>query len=93
MAPTADLKAPERPCKGCDAMIPAQARTPGRPRQFCSRSCRRAYFHRLEKEELEREQAAERAEQWERNTFKTDVWHHGTREAKRRAKLRARGES
>lgn len=93
MAPTTARKAPERPCKGCDATIPAQPRGPGRTREFCSRSCRRAYFHRQEKDELEWERQRGWAEEWERRTFETDVWYHGRREAKRRAKLRARGES
>ncbi len=93
MAPTTALKAPERPCRGCDATIPAQPRGPGRPREFCSRSCRRAYFHQQEKNELERERAAEYAAKWERETFERDVYNHGRREAKRRAKARARGES
>jgi len=93
MAATTALKAPQQPCKGCDTTIPAQPRGPGRPREFCSCSCRRAYFHRQEKAELERQRQRQWAEEWERRTFQMDQWHHGTREARRRAKLRARGES
>lgn len=43
--------------------------------------------------ELERKRQRQWAEDWERRTFETDVWYHGRRETKRRAKLRARGES
>jgi hypothetical protein len=87
---TTDTKAEERPCKNCKTTIPAQPRGPGRPRLFCSRSCRRTYFHQQEKDELEVERAAERAERLERQRFEADVWHRGTREAKKRARQRAK---
>jgi hypothetical protein len=70
-----DLKAPERPCKGCRATIPAQPRGPGRPREFHSRDCRRAHYHRLEKEEVERQQVEER----ERNRRKNEERFRGWR--------------
>jgi hypothetical protein len=87
---TTDLKAPERPCRNCKALIPAQPRGPGRPREFCSRSCRRDFYHRQERDELEAERAAERAERLERERFERDVWYHGKREAKKRARQRAK---
>ena len=79
------LKAPERPCKGCRATIPAQPRGPSRPQEFCSPSCRRAYFHSQEQAEAERE----RAEARERQRRAMDERFHGKRVAKRRAKERA----
>ena len=90
LGPVPAEKAPERPCKGCGATIPAQPASPGRPRQFCSRSCRRDYFHQREKDELERERAERGAQQWELERFRTDQWQHGTREAERRARQRAK---
>lgn len=86
MTTTAALKAEERPCKGCDATIPPQPRGPGRPREFCDRRCRRDFYHRQEKAELERE----RQEEWERRKQEHDIWWYGKREAKRLAKERAR---
>jgi hypothetical protein len=55
-----DVKAPERICRGCSAEIPPQPRGPGRPREFCSRACRRDYYHRQEQAEVERQRAEER---------------------------------
>jgi hypothetical protein len=83
------LKAAETLCKGCGTTIPAQESGPGRPRIFCTRLCRTEYYRQQERELLERELAEER----ERQAFERDVWYHGKREAKRRAKLRAGGES
>lgn len=79
------LKASERACKGCDAVIPPQPSGPGRPRQFHSRECRRSYYHRLEQDEIERQRAEER----ERLLRERDERFHGKREAARRAKERA----
>ena len=87
--PEVALKAGPRPCKGCEAMIPPQPRGAGRPKLFCSRECRRRYFHRQEKAELERE----RAEEWERQRFEYERYHYGVRAAKQMAKERARARS
>jgi hypothetical protein len=84
--PEVALKAGPMPCKNCEAMIPPQPSGPGRPKVFCSRECRRGYFHRQEKAELERE----RAEEWERSKQEHDIRWYGKREAKRLAKERAR---
>jgi len=80
------LKAPVRPCKGCDGTIPPQPSGPGRPREFCSRRCRRDYYHRQEQAEVDRE----RREEWERQRYELDRQYYGKREANRRAKQRAR---
>jgi hypothetical protein len=81
---SATLKAPERPCRGCEAMIPAQASGPGRPREFHSRDCRRSYYHRVEQAAVERE----RAEAEERRRYESDVRYYGKRAAKRMARER-----
>jgi hypothetical protein len=61
------VKAPERPCKGCGATIPAQPSGPGRPRLFCSRACRRDFYLGQERVERERERAEERERRWQVN--------------------------
>jgi hypothetical protein len=80
------LKAPERPCKGCGAMIPAQPPGPGRPRLFHSRECRRNFYHRQEMDEISRE----RREADEKRRYENDVYNYGVREARRRARERER---
>jgi hypothetical protein len=81
-----DLKAAEGPCRGCGETIPAQPSGPGGPKVFCSRHCRRGYFHRLEQAAVERE----RIEEAERRRFETDRHFYGVREARRRAWERQR---
>ena len=49
------LKAPARECRGCGVEIPPQPRGPGRPREFCTRRCRRDFHHRQEQAEIERD--------------------------------------
>ena len=83
--PAIALKAPGRSCKGCGAEIPAQPSGPGRPKVFCSRNCRRNFYHRQEQVEIERE----REEQKERLRHESDLRFYGIPEAKRRARLRA----
>jgi hypothetical protein len=78
------MKAPEKTCQGCEATIPAQPSGPGRPRTFCSRRCRRDYYHRLEQAEIERE----RAEEEERRRREYEERVYGKREASRRARER-----
>jgi hypothetical protein len=85
--PKVALKAEERPCKGCEAMIPPQPSGPGRPKVFCSRECRRRYFHEQEQAEVERQYR----EQGERQLYARDKYFHGAREAKRRARERRKG--
>jgi hypothetical protein len=78
-------KSPERQCRGCGATIPAQLPGPGRPRIFCTRRCRRDFYHRQEQAEVERE----RREAEERRQREMDEHFYGKREAARRAKWRA----
>ena len=84
---SATLKAPERSCKGCGAEIPAQASGPGRPREFCSRRCRRDHYHRLEQAQIERE----RAEEKERRQREYEERVYGKRAADQMARDRAGG--
>jgi hypothetical protein len=79
-------KAGESRCRGCETVIPAQPSGPGRPRVFCSVSCRRHYFHAREQAAI----VAERQEQAERSRYELDMRFHGKREADRRARERAR---
>jgi hypothetical protein len=80
-----NVKAPERSCRHCGETIPAQPRGPGRPREFCTRRCRRDFYHQQEQATLNRE----RAEEWERRRYELDVAYYGKRKAKRLAKERA----
>jgi hypothetical protein len=61
------MKAPERPCKACEATIPAQPSGPGRPKLFCSRRCRRDFYLVQEKAERQREWLEECNRRWQRN--------------------------
>ena len=81
-----NLKAPERPCRHCGETIPAQPRRPGRPREFCTRRCRRDFHYQREQSEIE----VERREAEGRRMYELDVHYYGVREARRRAKERAR---
>lgn len=81
-----DLKALVRICRGCGTTIPEQPSGPGRPREFCTRRCRRDFHHAQEQASIERE----RAEEKERLTLEHQTRVYGIREAKRRAKERAR---
>jgi hypothetical protein len=89
-----DLKAPARTCRGCQTTIAEQPSGPGRPKEFCSRPCRREFHHRQERARIE----AEWLELAEAREFEHDKRFHGVREARRREKRRAkqrqaRGES
>ncbi len=79
------LKASERPCRGCGQVLPAEPSGPGRPRVFCTRRCRRDFYHRQEQAQIERERAQER----ERRLRATEESWYGKREAARRARWRA----
>ena len=60
------LKAPARECRGCGVEIPPQPHGPGRPREFCTRRCRRDFHHRREQAEIEHERVErERAARYE----------------------------
>jgi hypothetical protein len=83
---SSSLKAPEKTCQGCEATIPAQPSGPGRPRTFCSRRCRRDYYHHAEQAEIERE----RAEEKERRTQEYETRIYGKRAADWMARDRAR---
>jgi hypothetical protein len=83
---SSSLKAPEKTCQGCEAIIPAQASGPGRPRKFCSRRCRRDHYHRAEQAQIERE----RAEEAERRTQEYETRIYGKRAADQMARDRAR---
>lgn len=81
-----DLKAHVRICRGCRTTIPEQPSSPGRPKEFCTRRCRRDFHHAQEQASIERE----RAEEKERLTFEHQTRVYGIRQAKRWAKERAR---
>jgi endogenous inhibitor of DNA gyrase (YacG/DUF329 family) len=81
-----DMKAPARACRGCGTDIPAQSSGPGRPREFCTRRCRRDLHHAQEQASIERE----RAEEQERQRFEYERYHYGTRAAKQMARDRAK---
>jgi hypothetical protein len=79
------LKAPERRCRGCKAVIPAQLSGPGRPKVFCSRACRRAHYHAEEQAAVEHE----RAEAKERQRREVEERWYGKRRAAQLARERA----
>ena len=80
-----DLKAPARTCRGCQTTIPEQPSGPGRPKEFCSRRCRRDFHHAQEQASIEQE----RAEEQERLRQEYETRVYGPRLAKRWAKERA----
>jgi hypothetical protein len=65
------MKAPERLCKWCDSVMPEQPSTPGRPKQFCSKSCRRSWHYGREKflEYYTEEHLQKWQERWEWMVF------------------------
>jgi hypothetical protein len=83
---TPDMKAPAKPCRGCGTDIPEQPSSAGRPREFCTRRCRRDFHHAQEQASIERE----RVEEKERLTLEHESRVYGPRQAKRWAKERAR---
>jgi hypothetical protein len=80
------LKAPERPCRRCGGAIPAQPSGPGRPRVFCSRDCRRAYYYEQEQAAVE----AQRDAETEARRYEYERYHYGKRAADQMARDRAR---
>lgn len=79
------MKAPERPCRGCGTLIPAQPSSRGRPRQFCTAECRPSFHYERERERLE----VERRAAWERARYRLDLRRFGKRKADQFAKERA----
>jgi hypothetical protein len=71
------IKAPAQLCRYCGDEMPAQPSTPGRPRQFCTRRCGRAWH--ILKERFERAHAAE--EKREQNEYEQDWRWYGKRAA------------
>ena len=61
------VKAPERPCKWCDEVMPEQPSSPGRPKEFCSKHCRRAWHYGREQflEVYTEEERRKWQERWE----------------------------
>jgi hypothetical protein len=82
---SSSLKAPEKTCQGCEAIIPAQPSGPGRPKVFCSVTCRRRHHHALEQAAIERE----RNEAEEGRKRALDEHFYGKRKAAQLAKWRA----
>jgi hypothetical protein len=80
------LKAPATRCRYCGTEMPAQPSSPGRPRTYCSRRCRRAW-HVL-KEAYEREREAE--EKGEANYYQMTRGWYNKRECDRLARERAK---
>jgi hypothetical protein len=86
MQATEAFKATERSCRYCGEEMEPQVSSPGRPRIYCSRRCRRGW-HAL-KEAYEREREAEEA--GEREYYRMTRGWYNKRECDRLARERAK---